>query len=259
MTDDPATWLAGLSAWAFAFTLVLARCAGATIMLPGFGEDAYPPVIRAGLALAVTLLLVPGIAPLVPATPDSGLLAAGMLCAELATGLWLGWLARMTYLALAVAAQFMAYLLGITSVLQPDPELGPQNTALAAAFQLLAPLIVLVSGLYALPLMALAGSYHLIRPGALLPADDGAWVAVRAVTQAFALALRLASPFVLASIVWHVAIGLIARLVPRMQVYFIAMPGQIVGGLALLAAVSGVLLATWQEAVRDSFGALPGH
>ncbi|HEY1935907.1 MAG TPA: flagellar biosynthetic protein FliR [Acetobacteraceae bacterium] len=259
MSDDPSTWLATLPGWAFAFTLVLARCAGATLMLPGLGEDAYPAMIRAGLALAVTLLLLPSIAPLIPVAPATTLAAAGMLCAELFTGLWLGWLARLIYLALPVAAEFIAYLLGISSVLQPDPELGPQSTALASLFQLLAPLIILVSGLYALPLMALAGSYRLIPPGALLPAADGTGVAVRAVAQAFALALRLASPFVLASIVWHVAIGLVARLVPRLQVYFIAMPGQILGGLALLAAVSGVLLAAWQDAVRDSFAALPGH
>ena len=49
--------------------------------------------------------------------------------------------------------------------------------------------------------------------------------------------MRLASPFVLASIVWHVAIGLIARMVPRLQVYFVSLPGQIVGGLLLLASV----------------------
>lgn len=259
MSDDFSTWLATLPGWAFAFTLVLARCAGATFMLPGLGEDAYPAMIRAGLALAVTLLLLPSIAPLIAPAPDAGLTAAGMLCAELVTGLWLGWLARLIYLALPIAAQFIAYLLGISSVLQPDPELGPQNTALASLFQILAPLIVLVSGLYALPLMALAGSYRLIPPGALLPVGDGTGVAVRAVGQAFALALRLASPFVLASIVWHLSIGLMARLVPRLQVYFIAMPGQILGGLALLAAVSGVLLAAWQDAVRDGFAALPGH
>ena len=77
--------------------------------------------------------------------------------------------------------------------------------------------------------------------------------------QAFTLALRLASPFVLASIVWHVAIGLIARLVPRLQIYFVSMPGQIVGGLALLASLFGVILAAWQDAVRDSLAALPGN
>jgi flagellar biosynthetic protein FliR len=150
-------------------------------------------------------------------------------------------------------------LLGISSVLQPDAELGPQTTALAALFGLAAPLAIMVSGLYALPLAALAGSYRLIPAGAMLPTAGSTATAVAAVGQAFALSLRLASPFVLAAIVWHVAIGLIARLVPRLQIYFVSMPGQIVGGLALLMALFGVILAAWQDAVRYDLTTLLGN
>ena len=259
MSDDPTTWLADLPNWAFAFTLVLARCGGAATMLPGLGEAVYPPSVRPGLALAVTFVLLPGLIPLIPEVPLAGLPAAGMLGAELVTGLWFGWLARLVCLALPMAGQFIAYLLGISTVLQPDAELGPQTTALASLFQIIAPLAVLVTGLYAQPLAALAGSYRLIPPGALLPSGDGTTLAISAVAQAFALALQLASPFLIAGIVWHVVIGLMARLVPRLQVYFIAMPGQILGGLVLLAGLGGTVLAAWQDTVRDSFAMLPGN
>lgn len=49
-----------------------------------------------------------------------------------------------------------------------------------------------------------------------------------------------------------------ARLVPRLQIYFVAMPAQILGGLALLAVLIPVLLSTWQEAVRSAYSILPG-
>jgi flagellar biosynthetic protein FliR len=257
--DATAAWLAHLPAWSFAFMLVLARFGAAMAVLPGLGEATVPAVVRVGLALGVTILLLPDILPLVPPMPDAGLTAAGMIIADVVTGLWLGWLARLFCLALPVAAQFIAYLLGISSVLQPDAEMGPQTTALAALFGLAAPLAILVSGLYALPLTALAGSYRLIPPGTLLPTADSTAMSVDLVAQTFSLSLRLASPFIVASIVWHVAIGLIARLVPRLQIYFISMPGQIVGGLVLLASLFGVILASWQDAVRDGLAALPGN
>lgn len=259
MTPDPAAWLADLPGWSFAFMLVLARFGAAMAVLPGLGEANAPSMIRAGLALGITILLLPVIFPHLPPMPGSGLVAAGMVAAEVVTGLWLGWLARVVCLALPMAAQFIAYLLGISTVLQPDPTLGAQSTALSALFEMAAPLVVLVSGLYTLPLTALAGSYRLIPAGTLLPAADGTVMAVAAVGQAFGLALRLASPFVVAAIVWHVAIGLIARMVPRLQVYFVTMPGQIIGGLVLLASLFGVMLGTWQDVVRDSFAALPGN
>ena len=257
MTDEAAL-LAELPAWSFAFVLALARIGGAVALLPGLGEGALPPMLRAGIALTVTLVLLPVIAPLVPPPPEPGLQAAGMVAAELVTGLWLGWLARLFALALPIAGQFIAYLLGLATVLQPSTDLGSQNTALSRLFELAAPLAILSSGLYALPLTALAGSYRLIPPGSVLPAGDGAAITVRTVGSIFALALRLAAPFLLAGIVWHVAIGLLARLVPRIQVYFVAMPGQILGGLVLLAALSAAILSAYLDAIRDGLSGLPG-
>ena len=129
----------------------------------------------------MTLLLLPGIAPLLPPVPEAGMQAGLMIAAEVITGLWLGWLARLLVLALPIAGQFIAYMLGLANVLQPDPQLGGQATPIARLFALAAPLAILISGLYALPLAALAGSYGLIPPGTLLPAADTAQTAVRAV------------------------------------------------------------------------------
>lgn len=245
--------------WAFAFVLVTARIGAAMSLLPGLGELEPPVMVRVGLTLCVTVLLLPGIAPSIQKVPEAGMQAALMVMAEVITGLWLGWLARLLVLALPIAGQFIAYMLGIANVLQPDPELGSQATPLERMFDLGAAVLVLATGLYALPLMALAGSYQLVPAGTLLPAADTALTAVRAVGMTFSLSVRLASPFLLISIVWHVGTGLLARLVPRMQVYFVVMPGQILGGLVLLSVTATALLTAWEGAVRTGFNMLPGN
>jgi flagellar biosynthetic protein FliR len=245
--------------WCFALMLVLARVGAAMALLPGLGEPVAPAMLRAGLAFCITVLILPDVKPMVPSLPDTGLLVGAAIVAEVATGLWFGWLARMWMQTLAVAAQFIAYLLGISSVLQPDAELGPQTTALARLFELAAPLLMLVSGLYAMPISALDGLYRVVPPGSVLPAAAGAERSVHVVVTTFALALQLASPFVLAAIVWHVAIGLISRLVPRMQIYFVSLPGQIIGGTLLLALAAGPLLAAWHQSMRAGLvGSLGG-
>jgi flagellar biosynthesis protein FliR len=258
VSEDAAALLATLPAWAFAFVLVLARVGAAIILLPGLGEAEPPAMLRVGLALGVTALLLPGVEPSIPAVPEASLQAAFMIAAEVLTGLWLGWLARLLVLALPVAGQFIAYMLGLANVLQPDASFGGQATPIARLFALAAPLAILATGLYAIPLAALAGSYRLIPAGTVLPAADATQTVVRAVAETFALAIRLASPFLVAAIVWHVAIGLLARLVPRLQVYFIVMPGQILGGMVLLAVVVTALLAAWQTALQSGFASLPG-
>lgn len=259
MTGDDAALLAALPAWSFAFVLVMTRVGAAITLLPGIGEAQPPALVRVGIALGVTILLLPAIAPSVPQVPETGMQAVLMIVAEAITGLWLGWLARLLVLALPIAGQVICYMLGVANVLQPDPELGGQATPIERLFDVAASVVILVTGLYALPLAALAGSYDLIPAGQFLPAADTALTAVRAASSAFALAIRLASPFLLASIVWHVATGLLGRLVPRMQIYFIVMPGQILGGIALLAMTSAALLTAWQGAVRTGFDLLPGH
>ncbi|MEO8714640.1 MAG: flagellar biosynthetic protein FliR [Acetobacteraceae bacterium] len=240
MTQDDAALIAGLPALAFAFVLVLARAGGVVMLLPGLAETGVPAMVRAGVAGAVALLLTPIVAPLVPNTPAAPAEAAAMVIAELIAGLWLGFLARVLALALPMAGQVLAYLLGLSSVLVPDPEMGPGTTGLGRLFALAAPALVLASGLYA------------------LPAGVGAESVARMVAVGFGLALRLCAPALLASIVWSVAAGLMARAAPRVQVYFLAMPAQILGGLALLAVLSAAMLAAWQDAVRAGFGALPG-
>lgn len=258
MTNDAATLLTGLHIWAFAFVLIMARVGAAMTLLPGLGEVQPPTMLRLGLSIGVTALLLPSIAPSIPPVPEAGMQAGFMVAAEVITGLWLGWLARLMALALPIAGQYIAYMMGVANVLQPDPELGSEATPIAQLFAVVAPVAILVTGLYALPLAALAGSYRLIPAGALLPPADSTQTAVRAVAMAFALAVRLASPFLLVAIVWHVAIGLLARLVPRLQVYFVVMPGQILGGIVLLVVLATSLLSAWQAAIRFGFATLPG-
>jgi flagellar biosynthetic protein FliR len=258
LSESLAEVLDALPGLVFAFALVLARLGAAVALLPGFAETGIPATVRAGFALALALLLTPAIAPLVPAVPQAGALAAGTVLAEVATGLWIGWLARIVVLALAMGGQILSYMVGLANVLQPDPELGGQASAISRLLGMAAPALVLVSGLYAAPLAALAGSYRLIPPGTLLPGQDAVPGVLAAFAATFALALRLAGPFVLASLVWNATLALLSRLAPRVQMQFLIMPGQIVGGLLLLALLVGAMLAVWQGALQQAYSALPG-
>lgn len=259
MTEADAALLAALPGWAHAFLLVLARVGSAAMLLPGFGEAEVPAPVRAGLAVALTLVVLPVVAPLLPPEPANGLAALLAVAAEVVAGLWLGWLARLWVLALPMAAQIAAGVIGLANVIQPDAQLGPQTSALSRLFSLAAPVAIMATGLHALPLAALEGSYHVIPPGLALPGGDAAQAVVSGVGASFALALRLAAPFVLAAIVWNIALGLLSRLVPQLQVFFAAMPAQILGGILLVGLLSTAVLAAWLGEVRAGFAALPGQ
>ncbi len=258
MTADDAVLLGHLPALAFAFVLVLARTGSACMLIPGIGEAGLPAMVRAGFALALTAVLLPVLVADMPPPPGDLWHGLSMLAAEVAAGLLLGWLARLLLAALPMAGQMIALLTGQSSVLQPDDLLGPQGAALGRLLGLAGPVLLLSSGLYALPLQALAGSYRVLPAGVLLPAGDTTASAVAAVTACFALALRLAAPFLLAGIVWQVAVAALSRLAPQLQVFFLVAPAQLLGGLALVAALGAAVLAAWGAGAATGLAALPG-
>jgi flagellar biosynthetic protein FliR len=249
---------AALLDWAPAFALVFARVGAAMVLLPGLGEAVAPAAVRIGLALSITILLLSDLQPIIPSVPEAGMRMGLMIVGEVITGLWFGWLARMIVVALPIGAQFIGYLTGLSSVLQPDPELGAQSSVFGKLFGMVAPMMLLATGLYKFMLTAMDGLFRLIPVGQILPAGDTTQVAIHAVGAGFALALQLASPFVVLGIAWQLAIGLMARIIPRVQIYFVSVPGQIMVGLALLAITSSAIILAWHDSAKAFFLALPG-
>ncbi len=243
---------------AFALVLVLARIGATLALLPGLGEATIPAVVKAGMVLTLTVVLLPIVEPLLPPRPANEVAVGLMVATELANGLWFGWLARILTTSLPVAGQFVADFVGISNVLQPTPDLGPQTSALSDLYDVAVPALLLSTGLYRLLIAALVGFYRLIPPGSVAWVPDSAAATVSVVAESFDLALRLSAPFILAAIAWHVAIGLIARLVPRLQIFFVALPGQIALGLLLLAVVAAPTIDAWMQAMHADFGTLPG-
>jgi hypothetical protein len=141
---------------AFAFIMVLCRCGAVVMLLPGLGEEGPPGMVRVGIAGAIAVLLVPVVAPQLPPPPDDFLRLVALLCGELLAGGFLGWLARLVALSLPAAGQIISLATGMSSVLQPDANFGAQTSGIGRLFGAAAPVLILTSGLYALPLSALA-------------------------------------------------------------------------------------------------------
>ncbi|MBL6076686.1 flagellar biosynthetic protein FliR [Belnapia sp. T18] len=241
-----------LPALAFHAVLLVARLGAAMLLLPGLGEQDVPASIRLALLLAVVAVLLPVLAPGLPPLPSELPELLRLILTETAIGLWLGMLARLVTLALGQAGQLVGLMVGLASPLQTDPVLGAQSLATGRLFTLLAAVLVLSTGLYALPLRALAESYTALPPGAPLPLGRGAESVAQAVAESLALALRLAGPLVLAAMLGNFALGLLARLAPQVQVFTMAAPGQILGGLLLLGLLLPALVAAWLGAAAAS-------
>jgi flagellar biosynthetic protein FliR len=108
-------------------------------------------------------------------------------------------------------------------------------------------LLVFETGLHHLMIGAIAGSYTLLPPDQALPAADMAEMALRLVTGSFALGLQLSAPFMVFGLLIYVTLGVLSRLMPQLQIFFLAMPINILVGFVLLMLFLGVMMTAFLD------------
>ncbi len=237
------------------FALVFLRVGAAIFVLPAFGEMMIPLRVRLAGALAFSLIAYPSVFPGLEAAVSSRQHILVLGFAEVVTGLAIGLVLRIHIMAIQVAATIaaqstsLAQLLGGANV-DPQPAIGMvlYLAALALAVEL---------GLHVQFAMMFITSYEYVEAGALI--GTGLAGTIRGIVSAsFQFAFTLAAPFVAASLVYNLALGVINRAMPQLMVAFVGAPAITYGALVLLALTAPLMLALWadrlQVLIRNPFG-----
>ncbi|MGJ3230629.1 MAG: flagellar biosynthetic protein FliR [Oceanicaulis sp.] len=236
-----------ISLTVFAAALVFARLGAILMLLPGIGETSIPTRIRLAFALAFAFAVGPLIAPNLPALPESLSAAAGLVALEALIGLMIGAASRILLMAGAVAGQIIGYQTGLAMAQSFDPTQG-QSGALPAQFlNLMFMVLIFATNLHHYLLLAAAQSYEIMPAGALPPLGDAALWALQLFIDAFALALQISAPLVAFGLIFYLGLGVLSRLMPQAQIFFIAMPLNILVGFAILAMTLGAISLVWLE------------
>ena len=234
-----------LPALAAAFMLAFARIGTMVMLLPGLGELSVPPRVRLAVALVLTAVILPLHRP----SYQLDLTAFGPLIVtlgqEFLVGAVLGLIARMTISALQVAGSVIAQQLGLGFVTAIDPTQGQQAVLVGNFLTILGITLVFAADLHHLVIAALNDSYALFKPGEVPIMGDVASMLTRMVTSAFRIGIQLAAPFLVFGILFNLGLGLLSRLMPQMQVFFIGLPLSILVGFLILFLVVGAMMMTF--------------
>ena len=241
----------------FAFLLVFCRLGSAFMVLPGFGEAYVAARIRLMLALMFSLLLVPSLNTL-PPVPDTVLGLFSLILAEILTGLFLGGLSRMLIAAIHIGGMIIAYQSSLISALVPDINQQGQGTSLGNFLSVSAVVLLFATDLHHLMLRGLADSYSLFLPGHFPIVADFANHATQIVNGAFRMAMQLAAPHVVIGIMLYLASGIIARLMPNIQIFFIMIPPQILLSFFILMISISAILMWYMEYFQENLSVFLG-
>lgn len=221
---------------AFTLLFVFARIGAAIMLLPGFGEVFISARIRLLLAIGITVVVTPVVSPFVPPTPDSPLALFGALGYETAIGIFLGAMSRVMIAALHTAGVIVGFSTSLSNAQLFDPVNAEQGSLIGSFFNVLGVFLIFATDLHHMMLIAIIDSYTLFIPGSALPLADFSDTAARMLGQSFVLAMQIAAPFIVMGMLFYLGLGLLARLMPQVQVFFIAIPIQIFLGFVVMSA-----------------------
>jgi len=232
-----------LPSTAFIYLLIFARVGTMLMLIPALGEQMIPARIRLGFALVFGLVLYPLLAAQMPALPGDVMAMLALLGHELAVGFILGAITRLVVMSAQVAGGIIAFQSGLSTAMVADPSQGGVQGAVIGSFlSLLGITLIFATDLHHTALAAIYHSYSYFTPTSTLLVDDAVQMVIRAVTSGFTVGVQMAAPFIVFGLIFNLGAGILARLMPQLQVFFVLMPANIGLGLILFALLLAMMM-----------------
>lgn len=238
----------------YVFGLVFARVGSMIMVMPGLGEAALSPRLRLAFALLTAFCIAPTVASTLPALdPTVGGVAFAVL-KEVLIGLMIGTILRLFMSSLAMAGEIISIQTTLAFAQTSNPMQAQPSASITTFLTLTALTLIFVTNLHHSFLLAMAKSYSLFAPLKPLPLQDTVTLAIQTVSQSIALGVQLSAPVIVFSLVLNIATGLVGRVMPQFQIFFVATPLSVLLGLSLLALSVSMIGLIWIQRYESFLG-----
>ena len=192
-----------------------------------------------------------------PPQPGTPAELATLIITEMLIGGFLGAVVQTLMSTLQLAGEVIAQTTGLTNALVDDPVTEEQSAIVIGLLDIIGVLMIFITGSITMLLISAAvDSYGLLHPGGTLFEGDMLSMASTLLSQSFAMGIRLAAPFLVFEMVFQITSGIMARLSPQLNVYFVAMPGQIALGLSILMITLPTIMLVFMKYFNENIQAL---
>jgi flagellar biosynthetic protein FliR len=232
--------------------LFAARVSGLALVAPVFSARPVPMMVRSGLVVAFVVLMLPVAQMNITASPAA---TPAAVVSEVLVGFIIGLGAALLVGAAETAGELLSIQIGLQGSAIVDPIQHQQTTALGQFMQLFALALLLSLNLQVVMLDSLATSLRLIPVGQPVAIREGLGNTLALGGSLFVLGLQFAAPVVAVVVIANIALSVLSRAAPQLNIIAIAFPVQILLGLGTLIALVP-LLGSWflgWENVYDGF------
>lgn len=238
----------------FSHFLVFCRLGGALLLLPGLSEAYVSPRSRMIIAIGLTVVVTPITQPLLPALPPSGIELILLITKELIIGMFIGTMAKIILSTLHVAGMVMSYQMGLAAGTLFDPSQNSQGAIIGILLTFLGILLIFATDLHHIFLHGVVDSYKLFAPGPTLPLGGFADTVSQTASDAFNIGVKMAAPQIVVGLALYLAAGVMGRLMPQMQVFFVIIPVQILIGFFVLMITLSAFFMWFMDYYQEIMG-----
>jgi flagellar biosynthetic protein FliR len=236
----------------FAILLVFARVGTALMLMPGIGSAYTPGRTRLLLSLGFSVAIAPVVRSQLPAEPPNVIDLFALIAGEAVIGAFLGTISQLFMGLLETAGQMISTQMGLSAAYIYNPQAAAQSTIPGTLFSLVAVVLVFATDMYQLLITALVESYRVFHYDSLGMFGDMSDSVAHLVGQTFTIAVEMSAPFLVVGLMLYTVFGLIGRLLPHIQVFFVTLPLQVGLGFMILSISSGLIMRFWMESFIDT-------
>lgn len=248
---------AQLDAWIAAFAFPLARILGFIATAPLWSSTGVPRRTRLMLGLAIAVAIAPGL-PAMPAVAPGTLAGLWILAVQMLTGIAMGFAARIVFSAVDLAGEYMGFQMGLSFATFYDPLSASQTPVVTEFVNLIALLLFLSLNGHLLYVATLAKSFQAIPVGPAL-LGSGSWLNLAELgAKMFSIGLLLALPMIVALMIANIALAVLTRAAPQLNIFSLGFPLTLLGGFVVLMISMNYLAGPLQSLYELALEAILG-
>jgi flagellar biosynthetic protein FliR len=254
---------AQLDAWIVAFAYPLTRILAFIATSPLWGSAGIPRRTRLILGLCIAMAIAPALPPM-PAVAPGSLAGLWILAQQMLIGIGMGFAARIVFAAVDVAGEFIGMQMGIGFATAYDPLSASQTPVIGEFIGLVSFLLFLSLNGHLMYIATLAQSFYAI-PVSMTPLEATSWLnLVELGSKMFSVGLLLSLPVIVALTITNVALAVLTRAAPQLNIFALGFPLTMTGGFVALAVsmnyLSTPLQALFEYALSATLGfAVPAN
>ena len=226
----------------YKFLFIFLRMGSAMMLMPGYSSSYVNARLRLSLAVMISIVLQPFLSDYIPAPSASMTENLRLFMFEICYGILLGVIMQLMYFAINLCGNFAGQAIGFANAQIFDPTTQNQSIITETFLGVLAVTVIFMTDLHHLMLSAVIDSYEIWPASGVFPSEDITRYLAETINKSFIVGFKIGAPFIAFMIIFYTSMGLLSRLMPQLNIFFLSLPLQIYLGLGLLFITCPVMI-----------------